>query len=56
LIFYGTDKKKPKIKLVFRPHISFLKSSHLLGEGEGFLGKFLCPLKKDPPETLKIKP
>jgi len=27
-----------------------------LGEGAGSLGKFLCPLKKDPPEPLKIKP
>jgi len=25
-----------------------------MGEGAGFLGNFLCPMKKDPPETLKI--
>ena len=54
-VFIWDWQKNPKIKLVFRPYISYLKSSHL-EKGADSLGKFLCPLKKDPPETLQIKP
>ena len=47
------EKYKKNSKLVFEPHIEYiLKSFQLLGESAGFL----CPLKKDPPETVKIKP
>ena len=40
------EKSKKNSKLVFRPTL-YIKDA-------GFLGNLFCPLKKDPPETLKI--
>ena len=48
LFFYGTGKKKTKIKLVFRPHISYLKGFH-------FVGARQVPLSFEKRSTRNIK-